>query len=744
MDNRFFFITTYDGLSGSLLAEALNQHQDMHCDLAFMDPFIITLHLTAKEMSASIIQQYVDLYSLPEKSFNGSIQRFSAYELQHRTLVEKTKHPLRKANIVMAPQLRINFLLNNWIQTYFDSSSALEYIEEKIIQLRHSSHQLFKLYNFDYFYNHIKNTVVSENLKISTPQDKLFLIALTLILSYDSADLPLASKAFKFEDLVSNSNEFIEFLEYLTAKQIAINESQQIKINEKLQFARSKMEQAQSSLWSDWQYDLLKKYLNKNLYTIYYPHIDKPLSDYYHALDYQFGNEKPRPLYSKLISIQLNSNRPSQLVNYFDSIEDTADNPHEIEVIINIDDNDTTMEELLIKEMRNRSFVIKYTSTPRPKSFCDLWKPINKLLQLTDANAYFLLNISDEMLFATKGWDSILKKYVGYFPDHIFRLRASRNKFRNYFDRWECSFGQDSIPITTKKWVDIGGDWNPCFGPDSFQQLISFYLAKEGQFSSSNFLRELPLLDIQFYGDVPSLGMDPAKMWKHNKDHIRAMQICQSYRMQLQAKRRAMLLKANILAHQNQISHFELIDVKQKKQINILNQTNNSVFTSIDYSLNPIAIFLTNQYRKLRFYSYFGGGKEYKRKTIMSFAAYLAATHQSFHQLHVLLKSILHSPAKVRAKSLVKIPLRAGKLLAKLPYKLFKKILNKTPDQSLLEKHSVLLDLYKMVCLENEKLQKLLIRTTETMEDKTEVSINSQENILPPQPDLKHDGYSKQ
>ncbi|MBX3710086.1 MAG: hypothetical protein KIT56_08325 [Gammaproteobacteria bacterium] len=658
MNNRYFFITTYDELSSSLLTSVLNQHDDIHCDLSHTDPFIPQSVVTT-QVCAATIEEHIHIHSVPEKKINGNIQRFSAFELQHRILVEKTKYPLIKVNIAIDPTLRINLLLKNWSTAYLSPVSALKDIETKLDSLNKNQHNLFTLYNFNYYYNHILNTAASENIKIDSPDDKLFLIALANVLAYDLADLPVGSKTFKLEELVENENIFIDLINYLTSNQVNITNEYRKKINPELKHIKHTLDEIRAMSWKGWQINFLKKYLNTYLKTPYYPHINQPLITYYTKLGYQLGNQE-KPRYSKLISIQLNSNRPTQLISYFDNIEETADHPEEIEIIVNIDDDDHTMEALLIKESCCRKFTLKYTTTPKPISFCDLWKPINKLLRLTDPNSYFLLNISDEMLFVTQGWDTILKKYVGFFPDHIFRLRASRNKFRNYFDRWECSFAQDSIPITTKKWVDIGGDWNPCFGPDSYQQLISFYLAKEGQFSCINYLRELPLLDIQFHGDVPSLGIDSQKAWQHNKDHIKAMQICQSYPMQLEAKRRAMLLKANIIAFANQLTHYQIIDVKSKKQIHLINQETHST-NIIHYKLNPLSITLTNQIRKLRFYAFFGGGSEYSKSFIYGFSAYLAATNLKCHHLYLFLKDKLHFSTKEKFKSIIKIPLKLFK-----------------------------------------------------------------------------------
>ena len=40
MEKRFFFVTTYDNLSASLIAYILNTHPDIHCHVSLNDPFI--------------------------------------------------------------------------------------------------------------------------------------------------------------------------------------------------------------------------------------------------------------------------------------------------------------------------------------------------------------------------------------------------------------------------------------------------------------------------------------------------------------------------------------------------------------------------------------------------------------------------------------------------------------------------------------------------------------------------------
>jgi len=633
MNKRYFFITTYDNLSGSLIASILNTHTDIHCIASQNDALIADYLPTSSET----IDEFIAKHSDDNHLFDGNAQQFSAHELQNKLLMERTTHPLRKINLVMSPLLRIHFLINSWWNQYKNTEEALQKIENRLIEMQSKGHALITQYRLDKILNHILASASRKKINLTSTNNKLFLIALARVVAQDYTDLQSSNRNVCLEKITENTDECIKLIQYLTCNNLKIEDEFVSRLNDHLQQAADFSHQLLKTEWQSWQNDLLNEYLHFDMKAIRYQHTHQSLADYYHAF-YNLPSRinQAATQYSKLISIHLNSNRPAQLSIYFDNIEETTHDLSLVEVLVNCDDTDIAMQEMLKREMLNRPFTIKYITSKRPASFCDLWEPLNALIPLTDSNAYFLLNISDEMLFATPGWDSILKKYVGLFPDNIFRLRASRYQLRNYFDRWECSFSQDCIPITTKKWIDIGGNWNPCFGPDSFQQLISFYLAKEGQFSSTNYLRELPIIDIKFHGDIPSLGIDSTKAWKLNRDHINGMQICQSYTMQMEAKRRAMLLKANIIAAQHPIVNTQIIDDKKQKTIRLIDTNNQTILGKYRYRLNWFKITFTNQIRKLRFYAYFGGGKDYKKQTILSFAAYLKAKYTLFYKLYLL------------------------------------------------------------------------------------------------------------
>src|SRR3989338_6111815 len=183
-----------------------------------------------------------------------------------------------------------------------------------------------------------------------------------------------------------------------------------------------------------------------------------------------------------LASIQFNSNRPNNISDFVANVEKTASNPQDIEIICHIDEGDDFCKNLLKNLQKTSRVKIKYLQTNIIKGYKDLWKQLNELLKLTDPNAYFVTNFSDEFMFKTKGWDDVLRGYINYYEDDIFRIRLSRYRFRNYTDFWECVFAPDSLAFYTKKWMNVVGMWCPCLGPDSWQQLVSFYLINSRKF----------------------------------------------------------------------------------------------------------------------------------------------------------------------------------------------------------------------------------------------------------------------
>ena len=363
------------------------------------------------------------------------------------------------------------------------------------------------------------------------------------------------------------------------------------------------------------------------------------------------------------ISIQLNSNRPKNLIDLFDNVEKTTAHPSNIEVIVHFDLSDHNTKKVLQYESNNRQVKIKYISSDLVKNYGTLWKPLNLILKETDNNAYFILNISDEIRFITYGWDQELIKYKNYYPDNIFRLRLSKYKYRNYFDFWESGFAPDSICFYTKKWMELSGDWNPCLGPDSFQQSISYYLMTSDRFSPNQINRDIAVNNINIVGEGAGRGDDELSHCRLIKICTRAWFILMSHEFQEEAKRRAMRMKAHILSIKYKSDY---IEDRNKKKFYFINSNKKNYKKGISYSICKPFIYIINLCRMPGYLYYAGGGGESNSR--LSALIFILACH-SYRGEYIIYNYI--QTRKLINKILLKIILKNKKIF--LPAK---KIIN--------------------------------------------------------------------
>lgn len=308
------------------------------------------------------------------------------------------------------------------------------------------------------------------------------------------------------------------------------------------------------------------------------------------------------------MSIHLQSNRPDNFTQFLDDLEESLDDPSCVEVVVKIDDVDEPMNALLPAEVARRPFTLKYISSPLDGGFFELWRSMNDILAVSDPNAYFLWNMNDEMAILNKGWDKALKQYVGLFPDHIFRLRTSLFRTRNYCDYWETGFAPETSAINTRRWIEIGGDWNPCLGPDSFQQCVAYYFAYHGRFDDHKPVREIPIHDFTFKGEGAYIGLEGERLWKRLRGATKAWYRLMSYEIQLEASRRAQKLHAHICAHENRLSSFSVTDDRRKHSILLTDTDSDRVIRVFPYRLSWLRITLSNVIRSPYYLYYAGGG----------------------------------------------------------------------------------------------------------------------------------------
>jgi hypothetical protein len=312
-----------------------------------------------------------------------------------------------------------------------------------------------------------------------------------------------------------------------------------------------------------------------------------------------------------LVSFQLASKHPDSLIELFDNLESLAKDPTCFEVLVKVDTEDPQTQAVVAGEVARRKFKLRALVTPRRRGYEDLWIALNELFHLTDPSVYFVCNINDEVRIKQKGWDERLARYIGLFPDNIFRLRTSKLKFRNYYDFWECGFAPENYAFFTKRWLDICGDWNPCFGPDSSQQYVAYYLAYGNYPGARQFNRDIPILDISWRNEGVGLNLSERERRRRTSTNFRLWMRQVSHPMQEEFYRRARRLQASITQAENaENCDVRFYDERARKMIILYDGDDRAILDALPYKLNRALIIARNLYRAAHFSYYAGGGRE--------------------------------------------------------------------------------------------------------------------------------------
>ena len=318
------------------------------------------------------------------------------------------------------------------------------------------------------------------------------------------------------------------------------------------------------------------------------------------------------PNFKKLLSIHLQSNNVKNFEGFINSILENVDRKDLLEVIVKIDDDDDEMNNLLKKISKNKLLDVKYISTPLIGNFSDLWRSMNDMLLICEKDTYFIWNMNDEMRIKQKNWDKKLLNYVKLFEDDIFRLRTSCFRNRNYADPWECAFAPETSAITTKKWMEICGDWNPTLGPDSFNQIVSYYFSYHDRFNKFKEIRDVVINDFEFEGEGASLNLTKEQIRKRMGDTIKAWFNLLSHKTLTEASRRSQRLKAYIDFNQkykNLNINPKIIDKSEK--LIVYNPFTNIKIFEYPYKVPLLNTIIKNLFRSLNYFKYGGGGHDF-------------------------------------------------------------------------------------------------------------------------------------
>lgn len=309
---------------------------------------------------------------------------------------------------------------------------------------------------------------------------------------------------------------------------------------------------------------------------------------------------------TKLISFICSSRNLNIVKGFLDNIEATVKYPEMVECLFKLDEDQVEAKSFIEVEIAKRPFTIKYLLTPRLNAVTAAGVAYNDLFTKFMPDAYFIQVISDEVRFETMHWDEILKKYIGFFPDHVFRLRMSQFKFRTYPSLFNCNQIPDSFYICTRQWMYLSlGFGTHCWGSDVVSQFIAYHLSLGEQgykyhntpFYDTGISRDVQLLDIKFNGLDFGVGVPEevqknrtlwmTQAWNKNMSHYHQEHF--SY----MAKR----ISSYIWAVGNNMQRFTLVRNSVKKTVQVIDEKG-VMRREVSYCLPRINFFFANLARK--------------------------------------------------------------------------------------------------------------------------------------------------
>ncbi|AZL15698.1 hypothetical protein [Rickettsiales endosymbiont of Stachyamoeba lipophora] len=291
-----------------------------------------------------------------------------------------------------------------------------------------------------------------------------------------------------------------------------------------------------------------------------------------------------------LISVIVPSRRPNELLQLITTIDHNTFDKSQIELIIKIDEDQPEFTASIQEIITNYDFTIKLLTSPRLYGYFTMWANNHLCFTHLDNDAYFVLLLTDEARFE-KDWDKSLRKYHGFYNDHIFRLKLSHAKYLNYYNIGQVNYLPDSFSVLTRKWLELTNGYGDCWGSDVFTQSISYHLGRGiGSFASpfikEPISRDIPvnervLSNLEIFGDSSNELTLLCKNLIMYDEWIRTL----SYKTQRMHCYYARLIYLNIIAHQLQLEHFEIRQNIFTKQLLLTDTQLNQEIIKVSYNV---------------------------------------------------------------------------------------------------------------------------------------------------------------
>lgn len=289
----------------------------------------------------------------------------------------------------------------------------------------------------------------------------------------------------------------------------------------------------------------------------------------------------------KLLSVHLPSNRPFFFRRLVTSLAERAVDRSRLDIVVKIDDADTAMHKEVEAVRRDLGVDITALVSPRPRDYYDLSRFCNDAFAHSDPEAYFCWHVNDEVVVETQNWDELLARYVGFFPDHLFRLKISPDKMlRNFLDIHEVNLYGD-FPITTRRWLELTEGWVKGHGAEPYQEAVAFMLVERG------IHRSIPLPDFRVAGDEPGQNIAAETV------HLRNERMCYHWDQNMapglreQMARCARRIELSVTAGKMGLVDYRLEEFTSGKYISLI-AADGAVMSRLWYAVDPLAIHLAN------------------------------------------------------------------------------------------------------------------------------------------------------
>lgn len=306
----------------------------------------------------------------------------------------------------------------------------------------------------------------------------------------------------------------------------------------------------------------------------------------------------------KLITFIVPTRNLAHLRTQLDNFERTTFDYSKIEFLIKVDSDHEGASAFIEEQISIRPFKIRYISTPRIDGTFSLWIAVDQLFGMVDKSCYFVQVLSDEPYFITADWDRVLERYVGLFPDHVFRLRLSDVKFNNYASSYECAFRCDSFPLYTRRWLELTEGTGDCWGSDAYQQLVAFHMSLgtggyTNYYRHDSICRDIPVLDLKMGGLDFGVGVSFEMQKERHLRNLVEWNRLSSYKMQLHFSYLARRVFCYISATQLNIDSFQLVRDINEKKVKVVS-ADGLVVLERSYKIQKGIIDIQNLTRKIR------------------------------------------------------------------------------------------------------------------------------------------------